>query len=306
MGKKYTVFVSSTYDDLKEERREVINALRELNCIPCGMETFPADNDEQFEFIKDVIDECDYFVLIIAGRYGSVSSGGLSFTEMEYRYAVEKGIPVLVFIHSDRNSISIEKSESNPQRREKLEAFIKLASTDRMVKFWKGKEELTKKVSTSMISTVSRHPAKGWVRGSTFNDYKPITFANEKSDLCGKCVQLLDKMYNTAMYFKDQKEYEKARDFFECCLILAPEAEEPIREYGGLCYDNGQYQRALFYWEKLLGFRKLCRYYYLCAIACYCLNDIIRAKEFCQQALECPDDGCHHMVHELMQRENLK
>ena len=214
--------MSSTYDDLKEERREVIHVLRELNCIPCGMETFPADNDKQFEFIKDVIDECDYFVLIIANRYGSVGSSGLSFTEMEYRYAVEKGMPVLVFIHSDRKSISIEKSECDPKRREKLEEFIKLASTDRMAQFWKEKNELAKKVSTSMISTISRHPAKGWVRG--INDYKPITFANEKADLCGKCVQLLDKMYNTAMYYKDQKEYEKARSFFDCCLILALEA----------------------------------------------------------------------------------
>lgn len=52
MNKKYTVFLSSTYDDLREERREVIHALLELGCIPCGMEAFPADDDEQFEFIK--------------------------------------------------------------------------------------------------------------------------------------------------------------------------------------------------------------------------------------------------------------
>lgn len=83
MNKKYTVFLSSTYDDLREERREVIHALLELGCIPCCMENFPSDDDEQFEFIKSVIDECDYYILILAGRYGSIGKYGISFTEME-------------------------------------------------------------------------------------------------------------------------------------------------------------------------------------------------------------------------------
>ena len=52
MNKKYTVFLSSTYDDLREERREVIHALLVLGCIPCVMEAFPADDDDQFELIK--------------------------------------------------------------------------------------------------------------------------------------------------------------------------------------------------------------------------------------------------------------
>lgn len=34
MNKKYTVFVSSTYEDLKEECQEVIQALLEMDCIP--------------------------------------------------------------------------------------------------------------------------------------------------------------------------------------------------------------------------------------------------------------------------------
>ena len=40
--KRYQVFVSSTYEDLQEERREVMQALLELDCIPAGMELFPA------------------------------------------------------------------------------------------------------------------------------------------------------------------------------------------------------------------------------------------------------------------------
>jgi hypothetical protein len=41
MDRRYHVFVSSTYEDLREERREVMQALLALDCIPTGMELFP-------------------------------------------------------------------------------------------------------------------------------------------------------------------------------------------------------------------------------------------------------------------------
>ena len=64
MDKRYQVFVSSTYADLKEERSRVIQTIMELDCIPAGMEIFPAIDEEQFNFIKKIIDDCDYYLLI--------------------------------------------------------------------------------------------------------------------------------------------------------------------------------------------------------------------------------------------------
>src|ERR1700730_2626217 len=75
MNKRYQVFVSSTYDDLREERSEVMRALLELDCIPSGMELFPAADEDQWTLIKEVIDDCDYYVVIIGGRYGSLQAG---------------------------------------------------------------------------------------------------------------------------------------------------------------------------------------------------------------------------------------
>ena len=69
---KYQIFVSSTYEDLKEERKEVTQAILECNCFPAGMELFPASNKSQWEIIKRVIDESDFYLVIIAGRYGSI------------------------------------------------------------------------------------------------------------------------------------------------------------------------------------------------------------------------------------------
>ena len=78
-----------------------MHVLLELDCIPSGMELFPAANDSQWELIKGVIDDCDYYVVIIAGRYGTMGPNGVSCTEMEYRYAVEKDKPVVAFLHGD-------------------------------------------------------------------------------------------------------------------------------------------------------------------------------------------------------------
>lgn len=174
MNKKYTVFLSSTYEDLREERNEVIHALLELDCMPCGMEYFPSDDDEQFEFIKSVIDECDYYVLILAGRYGSIGKGGRSFTEMEYRYAKSKKVPIVAFVHSEPGNISLDRSEKWDIGREKLEAFRKYVSKGKTVKYWNGKEDLAGKVSRTMISMIKRHPAVGWVRGNYAIDSETI------------------------------------------------------------------------------------------------------------------------------------
>src|SRR5438067_11660380 len=98
MEKRYQVFVSSTYADLADGRREVVQALLQMDCIPAGMELFPAADEEQLQFIRRVIDDCDYYVLILAGRYGSVDTGGVSYTEREFDYALSQNIPILAFV----------------------------------------------------------------------------------------------------------------------------------------------------------------------------------------------------------------
>src|SRR5437868_4647949 len=101
MEKRYQVFVSSTSLDLLEERRAVIEALLLMDCIPSGMELFPAADDDPLTLIKRVIDQCDYYLLIIAGKYGSVHpTEGKSYTMLEYEYAISRKKPVIGFLFS--------------------------------------------------------------------------------------------------------------------------------------------------------------------------------------------------------------
>lgn len=162
--KRYQVFVSSTYSDLLDARAEVMQALLELDCMPAGMELFPAANEDQWNWIKRVISESDYYIVILAGRYGSVSEKtGQSYTEMEYRYALEIGKPVIGFVHEDPNQLPAKYYEANSDLREKLDRFRGLAQS-RLCKYWSSPADLGAKVSRSLTQLIKQHPAVGWVR----------------------------------------------------------------------------------------------------------------------------------------------
>jgi len=164
MDKRYQVFLSSTYADLKDERRRVLQTLMELDCIPAGMELFPAADEEQWAFIRRIIDDCDYYLLIIGGRYGSITSDGVSYTEKEYDYAVERGIRVLALIHEDPSLIPLGKSELDPVARARLGTFRDKVKSGRLVRFWKNADELPGLVSLSLSKTIKMYPAVGWIR----------------------------------------------------------------------------------------------------------------------------------------------
>lgn len=164
MDKRYQVFVSSTYEDLKEERQAVIQALLELNCMPAGMELFPAADDDQQTLIRKVIDDCDYYLVIVGGRYGALSPSGISYTQMEYEYAVSTGKPVIGFIHRNPGSIAAEKTEASEDGRAKLQSFRELIQ-QKMCKFWTTPHDLAAAVSTSLVKLKEEKPAVGWVRG---------------------------------------------------------------------------------------------------------------------------------------------
>lgn len=163
--KKYQVFISSTYEDLVKERRVVEETVIISGDFPVQMESFPATDKDQFEFIKTLIDRCDYYILIVAGRYGSIADDGLSYTEKEYRYAVEKGVPVLVMLHKERGGLRKDKSESTPEGQAKLESFIREISTGRMVKLWDDIASLQIGAMHALTHAKAVHPRPGWVRG---------------------------------------------------------------------------------------------------------------------------------------------
>lgn len=164
MEKRYQVFVSSTFVDLQNARKEVMQALLELDCIPSGMELFPAADEDQWSLIRKVIDDSDYYIVILAGRYGSIGPEGYSYTEMEYRYATEIGKPIIGFVHKAPGSLAADLCEKTDEGKSKLESFRNLTQK-KLCRFWETPSDLGSQVSRSLIQLIKSKPAIGWVRG---------------------------------------------------------------------------------------------------------------------------------------------
>lgn len=161
---RYQVFVSSTFTDLKEEREKVLQAILERKAFPAGMELFPSADEEQFEFIKREIDSSDYYIVIIAGRYGSVAEDGVSYTEKEYDYAVSIGKPVMTFLHKDIGKLIGDRLERGNEGQEKLQKFRQKAQARKLVSFYENPDDLKAKVFHSLVQQFDMKPMRGWVR----------------------------------------------------------------------------------------------------------------------------------------------
>lgn len=170
MKKKYQIFVSSTYIDLVEERNEIIKAILDEEHIPVGMEMFPATNDSQWELITRIIDECDYYVVVVAHRYGSIVDGEeISYTEKEYDYAISKNVPILGFIIKDSESWPNNKIQS--EKVTELKTF-KDKIKKKVIKEWCNKDQLASLFKTSLNKIINENPRTGWVRTNILDDAK--------------------------------------------------------------------------------------------------------------------------------------
>lgn len=172
MEKKYQAFIGSTYNDLVEERQIVLNSLLQNSFIPAGMESFPASSKQQFEFIKPIIDASDIYILVIAGRYGTLSPTGKSYTEEEYNYALRQGKIILPFIHNNTGNISYAKSETDPEKLDLLQQFRNRILESQLCNMWDNPYELSLKVVASLHQATTDPGILGWVRGNSELSYE--------------------------------------------------------------------------------------------------------------------------------------
>jgi len=247
MSAKYQVFVSSTYLDLKEQRDQVIKAILEMGHIPVGMEMFSAADEEQWNIIKRQIDQSDYYVIISANRYGSVTSDGTSYTEKEYDYAASTGIPVLGFILDSSSAWPSNFTEIDTKSITSLTAF-KEKIKKRHVSFWKNTDDLYGKCSIALMKAFALYPREGWVRASQVSDAKTnaelARLSAENGELRGELQRMKDasvinheklrlELVETLLrnkrrmhiWMKDAKDWEESKevDLFELFIVLGPE-----------------------------------------------------------------------------------
>lgn len=102
-------------------------------------------------------------ILIIGGRYGSLSKEGISYTQKEYEFATYSGIPCISFLHNKPDLIPVGKTDKDKIKSELLENFKKLVS-EKMIRHWETPEQLGSIVSRSLVKLIKTKPRIGWVK----------------------------------------------------------------------------------------------------------------------------------------------
>jgi hypothetical protein len=240
---RYQVFVSSTYEDLREERQQATQAILEAGCFPSGMELFPASDDTQWELIKRIIEESDYYVVIVAGRYGSLGPRGLSYTEMEYDYAVDKGIPVLGFVREAIGEIPFDKTEKSEQGREKLESFRQKVMS-RTCRKYSSASELGMAVIKSLMAEARIRPRTGWVRADQARSEEDILRERRVTEELQEARELigeLEREIRDRTTLGDELPPDmlaQGDDIFELTITYSDQNKKPIRESIQVTWDE--------------------------------------------------------------------
>src|SRR5689334_19598288 len=118
MPARLRVFISSTQDDLPNERREVAKCLRTFNFEAVNAEDLLPSGEGSWDTIREEIDSCDLMILILGQRYGWVpdkgpgGGEGLSVTHMEFNHARKKGLTILPFF----KKLSVKPPQNQDQK----------------------------------------------------------------------------------------------------------------------------------------------------------------------------------------------
>jgi hypothetical protein len=164
--------------------------------MPAGMELFATSNLSQWEYIQNRINECDYYVLIVANRYGSIDNSTqdeISFTEQEYNYAINSMIPIMTFVIHNEAPIFSGKMEQNPDKLQKLNEFKKKVTTGRLCKFYKNPDELKSQFKTALKESIYDFPRDGWIKSS--NSVLSVETMDEFARLSKENLELKTKIF---------------------------------------------------------------------------------------------------------------
>jgi hypothetical protein len=151
-----SVFISLTYEDLRECRRKAWEVLRSFAADVRGMEKFGARKEAPLETCLAEVDQCNIFVGIIGFRLGSIDcESGKSFTQWEYERAYKYNKDVRIYLMDDSTAIVPARFVDRDERHIKLEDFKHLLRDRHTVATFVSVDDLDKKLDKDLRSLLS-------------------------------------------------------------------------------------------------------------------------------------------------------
>jgi hypothetical protein len=177
--KKYQVFVSSTFEDLRDERQAAVEAVLKSGHIPAGMELFTAGSQSQMDVIRSWIQGSDIFMLILGARYGSIEpQSGLSYVEQEFNYARELGKPFFSVV-LDETAVEPRVRERGPSVLERshqaeYERFRRVV-TSQSCAFFSSPKDVKLSVFETLPQICAASELVGWVPATSIGAPRHVT-----------------------------------------------------------------------------------------------------------------------------------
>lgn len=209
---RYHIFISSTFGDLTEQRKQAIEVVVQNGHIPIALEQFSASNATDLEVITRTIEDSQIYILILGHRYGSlVPDQDISFTELEYNLAVEHGLLILPFVlrperiaelrsQLNRNNAADMRELENEARLTKFHARIR-----HFRQLWDPSDQFKFLVQHSLTYNLRECKKRGFVRDDPA--ISMLTEASENEfivDIVGQ-VKNFRKLYDRCLVESERK-----------------------------------------------------------------------------------------------------
>jgi hypothetical protein len=154
-----SAFISSTFIDLKKERKAVAETLRKCSVDVNALDEIPS-TDSAKSVIEQGIKQCDFVIVIVGDRYGSIDKTFTgnevrSLTYWECKLAEKYNKPLLVYYNSDIPDDSMyHEDPEDPLFRIKsnhFKLFKKFINRGRSPAYFDNLHDLQSKVEQAII-----------------------------------------------------------------------------------------------------------------------------------------------------------
>ena len=167
-SKVYNIYLSSTWLDLQEERKEVKEAVHNfLETKFVGMEYFAGAREENSEVISlQELEPCDLYIGLLGPRRGS------GLVRKEYDYAIELGKDIYWYV-MDKEALA--NSEFETEEPNEMEKFVKQIQEKQLPREFSDKNQLSRFVTTDICKWLIRkiksapEEATPWLRKRSYD-----------------------------------------------------------------------------------------------------------------------------------------
>ncbi len=157
-----TIYLSSTYKDLKDYRRAVYEGLRKSGHEVKLMEDYAAADQRPVDKCLKDVEAADIYIGLFAFRYGYIppshhnNPNSLSITELEYRHAEALGKPHLTFVAAKSCGMDLDYVDActgEGNNGERINVLREHLLTEKLAGEFSSPQDL----STLVLAAVMRH-----------------------------------------------------------------------------------------------------------------------------------------------------